>query len=151
MIKKPYKMIGVLVILLSICSCKINTVHLDEKEKQILQFEELPMEIGNQFKSSIMKRVGGEFGETFIFINLDSYNVEFEQKTMDNSFFETVVKGGTYYYFKINRKLFDLRANLGDPFIIKDSCLYYPNKFSAGREEYKTVSYTRICFREDLI
>ena len=73
-----------------------------------------------------------------------------KKKTIDNDFTGTLLRGGAYYYFTINGYQFSLRANLGDPFVFKDTCVYYPNEFEAIKQQYLTVSYTKICFCEDL-
>ena len=56
-----------------------SKVSLDEKEKKILTYQELPINVANEFKSTISNREYG-IGKPEIIINLDRYLISFEKK-----------------------------------------------------------------------
>jgi len=141
-----YGYLALLFIVFSLDSCS-QKYNLDSLEKQKLSYDELPKKVASKFKQVISNRFPGEDIEGDDFFNLERTKITFNWVTIDNDPARTMKNGGTFYEFKTKNKVLKLNGNLGDPFIIYKSALYYPNEFNTGRDDYKNVKYIKIDFK----
>ena len=133
-------------VIFSFSSCS-QELSMDTLKKEKLSYGLLPDVVKLKFKEVIYNRVPAGDPNHYFF-NFDSTKVEFSQSELGNDMVKTFQRNGSYYEFNIKGKKLILKANLGDPFIVFNSSLYYPNQYNTGGDDYKTVEYIKIDFSE---
>ena len=113
-------------------------------ESSNLSFNELPMDLKAIYRESAKVEKDSFYYEV---ISLDSKN-EFSHywTGIDNQ----LLTKGHNHHFIINGKEFKLRANQGDPFVLRNDKLYYTEELNLDSKNFEKATYIEIDLAEYL-
>ena len=131
----------IFILILTSCSGEID---LGKKEKIELTFEQLPPDLkeiyGTKFHTT---------KDTFYYYvySLDrDYKLTHYWTGMNNQ----LLTKGFNHHFVINDKEFKLRANKGDPFVLRNKKLYYTTELNLDEHNFEKSNFIEIDLREYL-
>ncbi|MBC30128.1 MAG: hypothetical protein CMH48_04705 [Muricauda sp.] len=109
-----------------------------------LTFDELPKELKEVYQESALTKK-------------DSFFYEIKSLDLENNishYWSGMNKGlltkGHNHHFLINGQEFKLRANQGDPFVLRNNKLYYTEKLNLSAKNFEKATYVEIDLAEYL-
>ena len=135
----------ILISVLILTSCGSET-DLDLKLKRKLTYEQLPSDLQTVFQKKIYAIKNRDTTDFFVF-SLDSgYTITHYWTGMGKN----LLSEGFNHHFVINGKKFELDANQGDPFVLRDGKFYYTTELNLSEYNYEKAEFIEINLKEDL-
>jgi hypothetical protein len=136
-----------LILSLFIISCKSDgRIDLDDLRKSNYKFSELPHEVKEHIESDIIEIAKVEYD--YHMSTNNKLTFEYDRTGGGKTWMEDI--NNNYHIFRINGQEYKLKGNLGDPFIIHDSALYYTTELNLFQERYMDAHYIGIDLSEHL-
>ncbi len=111
-------------------------ISIDNIKHQKITYKELPVDVQNIYAQSAKEKEN-----KLTCICLDCHDsVLMQQYTLDKSMF-ALLANGFIYRFTINKKHYKLKANTGEPFVIKENKFYYPTEFNVDDKNFYSIKY----------
>ncbi|MBU2941032.1 hypothetical protein KO494_15885 [Lacinutrix sp. C3R15] len=135
----------ILITILTLTSCG-GEIDLDWKSKRKLTYEQLPSDLQAVFQKKIYAIKNRDTTDFFVF-SLDSgYTLTHYWTGMGKN----LLSEGFNHHFVINDKKFEMDANQGDPFVLREGKFYYTTELNLAEYNYKKAEFIEIDLTEDL-
>lgn len=115
--------------------------NIDNLKHQKLSFDSLPDTVRVIYESDI-KKADTVFDYSIICTD-KSIDFKQEHTGMDNGIWTLMTRGFNHHFY-INRQLFKLKANQGDPFVLHNKHLYYTLELNLADYNYKQATYVSV-------
>ena len=119
---------------------------MDWKSKRKLNYEQLPSDLQAVFQKKIYAIKNKDTTDFFVF-SLDSgYTLTHYWTGMGKN----LLSEGFNHHFVINDKKFEMDANQGDPFVLRNGKFYYTTELNLAEYNYEKAEFIEIDLTEDL-
>lgn len=119
-------------------SCAFGEKSLDNMNSLKLTFNELPTQLKDIYKEKALIEM-----DTFYY-EVKSLDKEFDIEHYWTGMSDRLLTKGHNHHFVINGMEFKLRANQGDPFILRNKKLYYTEELNLREQNFEKAVYIEI-------
>ena len=135
----------ILTFLILMTSCD-QEIDLDWKSKRKLNYNELPSDLKTVFQKKVFAIKNKDTTDFFVF----SLDAGFEMTHYWTGMGKNLLSEGFNHHFVINNKEFEMDANQGDPFVLRNKKFYYTTELNLAEYNYKEAEYIEIDLTEYL-
>ena len=127
----------ILISILTLTSCG-GEIDLDKKEKNILNYEQLPVELKKIYSMNFNSP--NDSVDYYIF----SLDKNYELNHYWTGMHKQLLTKGFNHHLIINKKEFKLGANQGDPFVLRNKKLYYTTELNLDKNNFEKAEFIEI-------
>ena len=119
-------------------SCALGEKSLDSMDYAKLSFNELPEDLKKIYRENALIEKDSFYYEV---ISMDTKNDISHEWT---GIHKGLLTKGHNHHFIINGLEFKLRANQGDPFVLRNNKLYYTEELNLSAQNFEKATYVEI-------
>lgn len=125
-----------------IFSCSSDIIDLDNNEKNILNYSQLPEEAKKLYS---FKAINGDYHNVYkdCFSNNEKFEIH-EYTITSNDKLITFLSEGFHHIITINDKKFKIDIRKGRPFVLIDKNLFYSKELNLDEKNLKSSKFVRI-------
>lgn len=130
-----------LILFSCIFSCCSSRISIDKLNHKLIAYQDLPDTVKGTYNFEVLHI--DTFRRVFKCINCRNDTMIYH--SIENV--SDLMKSGFSYDFRINGKIYTLKANKGNPFIYYNQYFYYPEELNLDSSNYQEISYNKVLLR----